>query len=171
MALLRTVQKHSMTTPMFSLVLPNIRSSHNVGSLMRTADGAGVNKIFLTGYTPQPPHPGLIKVSLGAENSVPWEHVTQTARLLKKLSAEGVQIVGLEQAKNSVTLETWQPTFPLCLVVGNEVTGLPLALRKLCDVLVELPMRGMKNSLNVSVAGGIALYHIARFLPPQNFNH
>lgn len=151
--------------PDFSLVLPNIRSSHNVGSLFRSADGAGVQKIFLTGYSPLPPHPGLIKVSLGAENSVPWEYVRQTSRLLKKISAQGIQIVGLEQAKNSVTLDTWQPHFPLCLVVGNEVTGLPLPLRKLCDVLVELPMRGVKNSLNVSVAGGIALYHIARFLP------
>lgn len=153
-------------TPRFSLVLPNIRSAHNVGAFFRTADGAGVEKIFITGYSPQPPHPGLVKVSLGAEQSVPWEYIRQTSRLLKRLSAQGIQIVGLEQARNSVTIESWQPTFPVCLVVGNEVTGLPLPLRKLCDSLIEIPMRGMKNSLNVSVAGGIALYHIARFLPP-----
>jgi tRNA G18 (ribose-2'-O)-methylase SpoU len=154
--------------PLFSLVLPNIRSAHNVGAFFRTADGAGVTQIFITGYSPQPPHPGLVKVSLGAENSVPWYYVRQTARLLKKLSAQGIQIVGLEQARNSVTLESWQPTFPVCLVVGNEVTGLPLSLRKLCDVLVEIPMRGIKNSLNVSVAGGIALYHISRYLRSQS---
>ena len=153
------------TTPRFSLVLPNIRSAHNVGAFFRTADGAGVEQIYITGYSPQPPHPGLVKVSLGAENSVPWRYVRQTGRLLKQLSSQGIQIVGLEQAKNSVTLESWQPTFPVCLVVGNEVTGLPLPLRKLCDVLVEIPMRGVKNSLNVSVAGGIALYHVSRFLP------
>lgn len=155
--------------PRFSLVLPNIRSAHNVGAFFRTADGAGVDKIFITGYSPQPPHPGLAKVALGAEQSVPWEYVRQTGRLLKRLSSRGIHIVGLEQAKNSVTIETWQPTFPVCLVVGNEVTGLPLPLRKLCHTLIEIPMRGMKNSLNVSVAGGIALYHVARFIPPHRY--
>lgn len=150
--------------PRFSLIIPNIRSAHNVGALFRTADGAGVNKIFITGYSAQPPHPALVKVALGAETTVPWEYVRQTGRLLKFLSGQGVQIIGLERAPNSVTIDTWQPTFPTCLIVGNEVAGLPLRWRKLCTTLIELPMRGVKHSLNVSVAGGIALYHIARFL-------
>ncbi len=154
-------------TPRFSLVLPNIRSAHNVGAFFRTADGAGVDRIFICGYSPTPPHPGLVKVALGAETSVPWEYVRQTGRLLKKLSAQGIEIVGLEQAANSIPYTSYHPRFPVCLVVGNEVTGIPLALRKLCDTLIDIPMRGHKNSLNVSVAGGIALYWIGNELGTQ----
>ncbi len=143
------------------LVVPNVRSGHNVGAMLRTADGAGVAKVYLTGYSPCPPHPQVDKVSLGAEKFVHWEHCHQTGPLLKKLKKEGYTIVALEQTKNSVSIYEWKPTFPLALVVGNEKTGVTKSLRSLCDVIVDLPMRGKKNSLNVSVAAGIALYQLS----------
>lgn len=147
-------------TVKFVLILPNIRSAHNVGAIFRTADGAGVDKIYLTGYTPRPPHPRLDKVSLGAEKSVPWEGVAQAGRLVKKLKFEGYKIVALEQTKNSVNIYKWTPVFPLALIVGNEKTGVSKSLLNLCDTAVELPMLGKKKSLNVSVAVGVAMYQV-----------
>lgn len=144
----------------FVLILPNIRSAHNVGAMFRTADGAGVSKIYLTGYTPIPPHPRLIKVSLGAENSVPWEYVKQPGKLLKQLANKGYNIVALEQTKNSRSLFNFKPKFPLVLIVGNEKTGVSKPLLKYCKTAVEIPMRGIKTSLNVSVAAGVAMYYI-----------
>ncbi len=151
-------------TEKFVLVIPNIRSGHNVGAMFRTADGAGVDKIYICGYSPTPPHPQVDKVSLGAEKSVPWEYAKQTSRLLKKLKKEGYNIVGLEQSKRSQNIFDFKPTFPLALVVGNEKTGLPKSWQTLCDNLIDIPMRGKKNSLNVSVAGGITMYYLAQFL-------
>ncbi|MBI5729423.1 MAG: RNA methyltransferase [Candidatus Magasanikbacteria bacterium] len=145
----------------FVLLLPNIRSGHNVGAIFRTADGAGVDKIYLTGYSPCPPHPQVDKVSLGAEKTVPWEYYKQPGRLIKKLKADGYRIIGLEQTKNSVSIYSWQPRFPLALIVGNEKIGITPSVLKLCDEVVHLPMRGMKKSLNVSIAAGVAIYHIA----------
>lgn len=158
--------KKSMSTEKekFVLVLPNIRSGHNVGAMFRTADGCGVNKIFLVGYTPCPPHTQVDKVSLGAEKVVPWEHYKQSARLLKKLKSEGYRIVGLEKTKNSVSIYTWQPQAPIALVVGNEKTGITKSMLKYCDAVVHLPMAGIKNSLNVSIAGGVAMYEISHKL-------
>lgn len=147
----------------FVIIIPNIRSRHNVGALFRAADGAGVSKVYLTGYTPHPPHKDIEKVALGAEKSVSWEHVRQTARIIKKLSSEGYCIVGLEQTKKSVTIYEWVPQFPLAIILGNEVTGIPPAIKKLCDTMVEIPMKGSKNSLNVSVAAGIVMYHTSKF--------
>jgi tRNA G18 (ribose-2'-O)-methylase SpoU len=147
----------------FVLVVPNIRSGHNVGAMFRTADGAGVDKIYICGYSPTPPHPQVDKVSLGAEKSVPWEYAKQTSRLLKKLKKEGYNIVGLEQAERSQNIFDFKPKFPLALVVGNEKTGLPKNWQALCDELIDIPMRGKKNSLNVSVAGGITMYYLAQF--------
>lgn len=143
------------------LIIPNIRSGHNVGAMFRTADGAGFNKLCLTGYSPCPPHVQVDKVSLGAEKSVPWEYYKQPGRLLKKLKAKGYYIVALEQTKESVSIYEWRPQFPLALIVGNEKTGVPKSLLNYCDAVIHLPMRGVKNSLNVSVAAGIAMYYIA----------
>lgn len=148
----------------FIILLPNIRSAHNVGAMFRTADGAGVNKIYLTGYTPTPPHPRLDKVSLGAEKWMCWEYVKQPGRLLNKLKREGYHIVALEQTKKSVNIYEWQPKFPVALIVGNEKTGVTKNLLKYCDKEIELPMRGKKGSLNVSVAAGIAMYHISKYI-------
>ncbi len=147
--------------PKFVLILPNIRSAHNVGAMFRTADGAGVDKIFLTGYTPCPPHPRLDKVSLGAEKWVQWEYAKQTGRLLKKLKEQGYKIVALEQTSKSVNIYEWTPQFPLALIVGNEKTGVTKSLLKYCDFEIELDMKGKKKSLNVSVAAGITMYYIS----------
>lgn len=149
--------------PKFVLILPNIRSGHNVGAIFRTADGAGVDKLYLTGYTPCPPHPQVDKVSLGAEKWMPWEYRKQPGKLLKELKQMGYTIVALEQTKHSQDIFSWQPAFPLVLVLGNEKTGVSKSLLKYCDGTIEIPMRGKKNRLNVSVATGIALYHVQKF--------
>lgn len=142
----------------FVLILPNIRSGHNVGAMFRTADGAGVDKLYLTGYTPCPPHVQIDKVSLGAETWMPWEHAKQTVPLLKKLKKAGFTIAALEKTKKSVNIYKWKPQFPLALVVGNEKTGVTKNILALCDVQLALPMVGKKKSLNVSIAGGVAMY-------------
>ncbi|KKU08280.1 MAG: tRNA/rRNA methyltransferase [Candidatus Magasanikbacteria bacterium GW2011_GWA2_45_39] len=142
------------------MILPNIRSRFNVGSIFRTADAVGVRKIFLTGYTPRPPHSKIDKVALGATESVPWAYFRQTAPLIKKLKAEGVQIIALEKTRGSVSLYKIIPKFPCALIVGNEVEGVTARVRKFADAVVHLPMRGVKESLNVSVAFGAAAYVI-----------
>lgn len=147
--------------PKIVMILPNIRSAHNVGAMFRTADGAGIDKIYLTGYTPCPPHPRLDKVSLGAEKWVPWEYTKQTGRLLKKLKDQGYNIVALEQTPKSVNIYEWSPQYPLALIVGNEKTGVTKNLLKYCDTEIELDMKGKKKSLNVSVAAGITMYYIS----------
>ncbi|MBI5621764.1 RNA methyltransferase [Candidatus Falkowbacteria bacterium] len=142
-------------------ILQNIRSLYNVGSLFRSADGLGVDKIFLCGYTGTPPRKEISKTALGAETTVPWEHHHQTARLIKQLKKDGVQIVALELTKGAVDLKTFKPKFPLAIILGNEVLGITPAILKLADAVVQIPMRGGKESLNVSVAGGIAGYILA----------
>lgn len=145
----------------FVLILPNIRSGHNVGAMFRTADGAGVDKLYLTGYTPCPPHVQVDKVSLGAEKWVPFEYYKNTVPLIKKLKIEGFKIVALEQTRKSVNIYKWKPKFPLALIVGNEKTGVTSNVLKYCEVAIHLPMLGKKKSLNVSVAAGIAMYNIS----------
>ena len=147
----------------FVLILPNIRSGHNVGAIFRTADGAGVDKLYITGYTPCPPHVQVDKVSLGAEKWMPWEYRKQTGRLLKELKQMGNNIVALEQTKTSQNIFDWKPKFPIALVLGNEKTGVPKSLLKYCDESIEIPMKGKKNSLNVSVATGVAMYQISKY--------
>lgn len=150
-------------------ILDNIRSAYNVGSVFRTADGAGVSKIFLTGLTPCPhtnekfktrARRDLEKTALGAEKFVPWEYHKQTWRLIEKLKRQGVQIIALEQTKNSIPYYQFKPTYPLCLIVGNEVTGISKSILKRCDAIIAIPMRGKKESLNVAVAFGIAVYSL-----------
>ncbi len=146
----------------FVLVLPDIRSAHNVGAMFRTADGAGVEKIYLCGYTARPPHPQLDKVSLGAEKWIKWEYYRQTWRALKELKKKGYNIVALELTEGSQNIFKWKSKFPLALVVGNEKTGVTKKLLKYCDSAVHIPMFGKKSSLNVSVATGIAVYQIGQ---------
>lgn len=152
------------------LILVDIRSAHNVGSIFRTADAAGVSKIFLTGYTPAPrdkfgrDRSDISKVALGAEKSVTWEHVENPLTLVKKLKGEGVQIVAVEQDKNSIDYKKFKSKElekPIALIFGNETEGVPKNLLKLCDDIIEIPMRGMKESLNVSVSVGVILFGIA----------
>lgn len=144
----------------FVLIVPDIRSAHNVGAMFRIADGAGVDKIYLCGYSACPPHPQLDKVSLGAEKTVPWQYCSQTWRLLKELKKKGYNIVALEKTEKSMDIFDWKPKFPLALVVGNEKTGVTKNLLKYCHQIVHIPMLGEKSSLNVSVAAGIAVYRL-----------
>ena len=139
-----------------------------MGSIFRTADAAGVSKIILSGYTPTPldrfgrERKDFIKVSLGAEKSVPWTYVKQLAPALAQLKSEGYTLTALEQHKNSVSLFDYKPANNIALIVGNEVRGVSPALLKKADVILEIPMRGKKESLNVSVATGIALFALLR---------
>ncbi len=136
-----------------------------MGSLFRTADAVGITKIYLTGYTPAPldtfnrPSKEIAKTALGAEKTIAWEKLS-FANCVKQLKKEEVFIVGIEQDKKSVNYRKLKPTFPIALVLGNEVLGLDAKARKVCDALAEIPMKGEKESLNVSVAGGIALFQI-----------
>lgn len=145
----------------FYLILPDIRSCHNVGAMFRTADAFGVDKIFLVGYTPHPPKPQIDKVALGAEKWVGWEGKKDLRRLVLSLKKDGVKIVGLERTKTSEKIERlkdYKITSDLALIVGNEVEGIKPGILKLCDHVVHIPMMGKKESLNVSVAAGIAMY-------------
>lgn len=147
----------------FYLILPDIRSCHNVGAMFRTADAFGVNKIFLVGYTPTPPKPQIDKVSLGAETWVPWEKRINLKVLIKSLKKKGVKIVGLEKTNESIEikkLRNWEIDNDIALVVGNEVEGISGDILEMCDVVVHIPMYGKKESLNVSIAAGIAMYAI-----------
>lgn len=158
------------------LVLHNIRSVHNVGSIFRTADAAGVEKIYLVGYTPTPldrfnnPRKDLSKVALGAEKTVPWVQKKTLASVVKELKQQGYIVAAVEQDKKSTPLFSYKPPFDktqgkpkkLALVLGNEVSGLSKTNLKLCDAIVEIPMRGTKESLNVSVAAGIAIFALNR---------
>ena len=144
------------------VVLDNIRSRENVGSIFRTADAAGVAKIYLCGITPAPPHEKISKTALGEEAYVLWESCKQTWRLLDKLKEEGMNIVALEQTKTSRDIFKFKPKFPLVLVLGNEVNGLSPKILKYCDKKLAIPMYGKKESLNVSVAAGIALYQLIK---------
>lgn len=152
----------------YSLILHNIRSTHNVGSIFRTADAAGVRKIYLTGYTPAPvDHFGRVrkdiaKASLGAEKMIPWEHISRIGPLLAKLKKEKVLCVAVEQDKKSVDYKTVRPASRTAFIFGNEVSGLPRAVLDVVDIIAEIPMHGSKESLNVSVAVGVALFRILR---------
>ncbi len=149
-----------MTKQEIYIVLDNIRSRENVGSIFRTADAAGVSKIYLCGITPTPPHEKISKTALGAETWVPWEYCKETWRLLAKLKKEGINIVALEQTKESVNLFKFKTKFLAALVLGNEVKGLSPKILKYCDKKISIPMYGKKESLNVSVAAGVALYNL-----------
>ena len=142
------------------VVCHNIRSAYNIGSVFRTADGAGVAKVYLTGYTPAPLHPGIAKTALGAEKIVTWEKFAKIDGLLKKLIKEKYKIIALEQSQKSVPLDSFKSKGNVALILGNEVRGLSEGTLSKCDRVVEIPMRGKKESLNVSVAFGIAAYFL-----------
>lgn len=146
--------------PPISILLHNIRSMHNVGSIFRTSDGAGVSKIYLTGYTPCPPRKEIHKTALGAEEFIPWEYHVDPVKLLKKLKKEGVGIVALEKNQRSQDISSYTSKKPTCLILGNEIDGVEESLLKLADQVLHIPMRGQKQSLNVSVAFGVAIYHL-----------
>jgi len=148
------------------LILHDIRSSENIGAIFRTADALGISKIFLTGYTPAPldkfqrKNPKIAKSALGAEENLSWESEADINKALRKLKKEKFQIIAVEQAENSQDYKKIKPLFPVAFVLGNEVEGIGEDLLKKCDVVAEIPMRGKKESLNVSVAAGVALFRI-----------
>ena len=144
----------------FVVILNNIRSLYNVGSIFRTADGAGVEKIWICGITGHPPNNQISKTALGAEENVAWEYREDIHSVLGELREAGYQIVLLEQMEESLPYQEFKPSTPVCLIVGNEIEGVSRNILSLCDQAVEIEMAGIKNSLNVSVAFGIIAYHI-----------
>jgi 23S rRNA (guanosine2251-2'-O)-methyltransferase len=152
------------------LIMCDIRSTQNVGAMFRTADAVGINKIYLTGYTPAPvdrfgkKRNDIAKSALGAEESVPWESKKSTPGLINKLKKEGYVVIAIEQSENSVDYKNIRLSKKqgekLAFIVGTEVTGIPKSTLNKCDIIAEIPMKGKKESLNVSVACGIALFRI-----------
>ncbi len=154
------------------IILDNIRSAHNVGSIFRTSDGAGVEKIYLVGPTPTPvdrfgrPQPEIVKTSLGASESLQWEHigdagsesVSEALALIVTLQAEGFTVVAVEQAPHSVSLYDFMVPDNVVYIMGAEVEGVHQELIDAADAVVEIPLVGMKESLNVSVSAGIILF-------------
>ena len=151
---------------MISILLHNIRSTHNVGSIFRTADALGVTKIYLSGYTPTPldrfgkARKDVAKVSLGAEKTIDWEYTESPFDVIKNLKKLKHQIIALEQSKKSVDYKKVKVKKPVLFIVGNEVGGIESKILSLCDVVAEIGMKGKKESLNVSVAFGVALFRI-----------
>ncbi|MBL7728681.1 MAG: RNA methyltransferase [Dinghuibacter sp.] len=145
-----------------TLVLDNVRSMHNVGSVFRTADGFLAEQIILCGYTPQPPHRDIQKTALGATETVAWKHEAVTAHALAQLKQEGYRIWAVEQVAESVPLNrfTINPGEKTALVFGNEVNGVDEEALALCHGAIEIPQAGMKHSLNISVAAGIVLWKV-----------
>lgn len=151
---------------MKSVLLHDIRSTHNVGSIFRTSDALGIDKVYLSGFTPTPKdkynrwRKDVSKVALGAEKTLDWEYVAKPENILKKLKKEKFQIVGIEQDEKSEDYKKVKIKSKVLFIVGNEVTGIDKGLLKLCDIVTDIPMRGKKESLNVSVAFGVALFRM-----------
>ncbi|HLD71484.1 MAG TPA: RNA methyltransferase [Candidatus Peribacteraceae bacterium] len=142
------------------LLAHNVRSLWNVGSFFRTADAMNVEKIYLTGYTGHPPRKEITKTALGAEETVDWEKAPEPLPLLKSLQEDGWELVALELTSKSRNIHLFKPSDKVCLIVGHELTGVPEDVLAICDSIVQIPMLGKKESLNVAVAAGIALYSL-----------
>ena len=161
--------------PKITLLLHNIRSTHNVGSVFRTAEGFGVEKVILSGYTPYPeqtdddrlPHlrqkltAQIHKTALGAEKIVPNQYSNSPKHIIEHYRQQGYKIIALEQSFKSHKLPSYQPPDHLILILGEEVHGIDATILKIVDDIIEIPMVGLKESFNVSVAAGIALYHLS----------
>ncbi len=147
-------------------ILYNIRSTHNVGSILRTAECAGVTEAYLTGYTPAPTdrfgrtRDDIAKVALGAEDLVEWKRKDDIIEVIADLRQQGVRIVALEQHERAVSYISYTPADRTAVVLGEEVKGIPNNIIDLCDDVVEIPLYGEKESLNVSVAAGIVLFRL-----------
>ncbi|TDW96502.1 RNA methyltransferase [Dinghuibacter silviterrae] len=145
-----------------TVVLDNVRSMHNVGSVFRTADAFLLGGVCLCGYTPRPPHRDIQKTALGATESVDWSYYETTEEAVKALRAQGYRVWAVEQTTNSTALQDFEPKGPTAVVFGNEVDGVTSSVLPLCDGVLEIPQWGTKHSLNVSVAAGIVLWEIRR---------
>ncbi len=152
------------------VLLNSIRSSYNVGSIFRTSDGAMIEKLILCGYTPHPPideqnkgNKDLLKTALGSTQSVKWEYVKNPIDAIKELKSNGIKICALELTESSKNYtDSSLYNFPLCLVIGNEITGVSQEVLDLCDFSIEIPQYGIKQSLNVAVAYGIAIFELRK---------
>ncbi len=156
------------------LIAHNLRSAHNVGSLLRTAEGLGVKQVFLTGYTPYPLRPAdgrlphltqkidkqIAKTALGAEKMIAWQQQTNVDECITTLKKQGFMVAALEQSQTSIDLASFKPPKKLALVVGREVEGIEPEILQLCDQVLEIPMQGRKESFNVAQAAAMALYEL-----------
>lgn len=155
----KNLERRSPLRKHFILWLHDIRSLHNVGAAFRSADAFGIRELWLSGHTPVPPRPEITKTAIGAEEHVQWKKIDHPEGAINQLKKEGYIVAGLEQTDSSPAIHDWNPpSDKICLILGNEVTGIADELIPLLDVTVEIPQFGMKHSLNVSVAGGVALY-------------
>lgn len=145
------------------VILDDVRSMHNVGSVFRTCDAFAIQAIYLCGYTPAPPHRDIHKTALGATETVAWEHFAQNTDAINKAKAAGYKIYAVEQAHNSIGLEQLQWTGEkTALVFGNEVAGVSDAILQVADACIEIPQWGSKHSLNISVSAGVVLWEMVR---------
>src|SRR5579862_4269723 len=139
------------------VLLDNVRSLYNVGAFFRTADAAGIEKLYLCGITGSPPKPGIHKTALGAQQTVRWEYSWDPLPATADLRARGYEIAAVETTVHAVDLFDWRPRFPVCVVFGHEVEGIRPEVAELCDTHVRIPMLGLKHSLNVATAGGVVI--------------
>lgn len=155
-------------TSLVHILLPDIRSAYNVGSIFRSADCFGATKLYLSGTTPRPvdrfnrPQKEIAKTALGAEKSIPWEYFETAKEVIKKAKKEGFHIIAIEQSDTSVDIQTFPKHEKTLCIFGNEVEGVPKEILKLCDSIIEIDMKGEKESLNVSVCAGVVLYELLK---------
>ena len=145
-----------------TILLHNVRSMYNVGAFFRTADGAGIERLLLSGITARPPKRAISKTALGAEERVPWHAIDDARKSVEILREKAYEICAIETSIHALDLFEWQPRFPVCVLFGHEVEGLSQELLELCDTHVRIPMLGMKHSLNVASAGAIVMYELLR---------
>ena len=154
--------KQSQKQPIV-VILENIRSAHNVGSVFRTADAFLIEAIYICGYTAAPPHKEIKKTALGAEDTVQWKHFKEIGDAITELRNDGYKIYSVEQARDSIPLQLWnKEEEKLAIIFGNEVTGVEQASIEASDGCIEIPQLGVKHSLNISVAAGIVLWEMVR---------
>ena len=154
--------ENASRVPMIVMV-DNVRSLYNVGSIFRTSDGAMIEKLILAGFTPHPPRKEIEKTALGSTKSIPWEYAKHPIETIQSLKERDYKICCLELTDKSIHYNDIKTTdFPLCLIIGNEINGVSKDVIELCDLAIEIPMYGIKQSLNVAVAYGIAVFELAR---------
>jgi len=150
----------AVRTPIYGL-LENVRSLYNVGSIFRTSDAVLLSKLYLTGFTPYPPRPEISKTALGAVESVPWSYHKKPIEAIEEIKSKGIRFIVLEQTRESMPI--WElpgDIFPACIAVGNEIGGITKDVAEVADFAVDIPMKGVKHSLNVAVAYGVAVYRL-----------
>jgi 23S rRNA (guanosine2251-2'-O)-methyltransferase len=159
----RSLPDNSLSAgPRIAVLLDNVRSAWNTGSILRSADGFGFSQVYLCGITPTPDQEAVTRTSLGAEDAIPWSYHRDAVRLVKGLKKEGLEIVALEEARKALDIRQVRGvTYDTVMIVGNEVTGVDPEILAMCDRILSIPMRGEKKSFNVAIAFGIAAYALS----------